>query len=266
MRSLPWKRLIGKLYSIFLSYRQPKKIILLYHAVGTGPWAMPEDNFKKQIQWLKHHCNIVSLETLLNDNSHNKKTAVAITFDDGYACLYHTVFPILQSENAMATIYLNTDWISENNHARKKSNPILSHYPQEEFLIWPEVKVLEQSEWIIGSHGANHLDFTKQPNEVILSELKKSKKTVEMKLQKPCTHFAYTFGNHSKRLRNLVGHVGYRYAVTGQHTALKYNSNKMMLPRINIEIGYSLSDFENIMLGKWDFLGTIHRIRQMRNK
>lgn len=265
MHSLSWKRFIGKLYSVLLA-RHPRKIILLYHSIGTSPWAMREDVFKQQIQWLKQHSEIVSLDALLSDSTHNEKTKVAITFDDGYACLYNTVFPILKAENAVATIYLNTDWIAENNDTRKKSNPTLGHYPQETFLIWSEVKTLEQSGWTIGSHGANHLDLTKQSNEVILLELIKAKKTLESQLKKPCTHFAYTFGNHSKRLRDLVEKTGYQYAMAGHHSALKNKVDDIALPRINIETGYSLSDFEDILLGKWDFLGTIHRIKQMRHQ
>lgn len=266
MHSLPWKRLIGKLYAVFSTHHQSRKIVLLYHSVGTSPWAISVDCFKKQIRWLKQHHDIVSLDSLLSDTKQNKKTAVALTFDDGYACLYNTIFPILQAENAVATIYLNTDWIAENENIRKQSHPTLGHYPKEQFLIWPEVRILEQAGWTIGSHGANHLDLTKQSNSVILEELIRAKVTVETQLQKPCEHFAYTFGNHTKRLRQLVCQVGYRYAVAGHHTALKNHFDNMAIPRINIEIGYSFSDFKDIIFGKWDFLGAIHRAKQMRNK
>ena len=236
-----------------------RKIILIYHAIGDGPWAVSECAFKSQIQWLKTHVNIVSLPTLLGSQKQKKIIEVALTFDDGYACLYDIVLPILQTEKLTATVYVNTGWMGE--VARKDSNVSAGHYPGEKFLMWNEVKQLSQAGWEIGSHGVEHIDLTKQPLSVMKSELLLSKQAIENQLQKKCVHFAYTYGSHVKQLRKAVSDVGYQFAVAGHHAPLK-NYDKMMLPRLNIEAGYSIQDFENIILGKWDFLGIIHRVKK----
>lgn len=261
MNSLILKRHIGKLYPIFKN--TSRKIILIYHSVGNTPWALAPDMFKKQIQWLKAHCEIVPLTKLLTQVSAENKVQVSLTFDDGYACLYDTVLPILQAENATAMTYINTGWMGESDSTRKASNPDLGHYPNEKFLTWDEVKDLEKFGWEIGSHGVEHYDLTRQPQKIIQQELTQSKEIIENKLSKACPHFAYTFGNHNTLLQKNVKKAGYRYAVAAHHAAVKKNSNPMAIPRLNIEKAYSLVDFKNIVQGKWDFLGTIHRVKRL---
>lgn len=260
MNTLKWKRLISQYYSIFSQKNNSRKIILIYHAIGNSPWAILTENFRKQIQWLKKNTDIVSLTKLLTHSAKKNTIQVALTFDDGYACLHDIVMPILKAENATATVYINTGWMSENE--RKFSHPDLGHYPGELFLTWDEVKKLEQSGWEIGSHGVDHIDLTKHSNDKIQSELICSKTAIEKKLQKNCNHFAYTFGKHSKKLQRYVAQVGYHYAAAGHHATVNKKNNNFALPRLNIQNDYSLEDFENIIIGKWDFLGIIQRIKK----
>lgn len=261
VKSLALKRRISKFYSILFKKNKTRKIILIYHSVGNTPWAINTENFKNQIKFLKNHCEIVSLNDLLQNNNSGNKIQVGLTFDDGYDCIYDTVFPILQSENVVATVYINTGWMGESSELRKDSNPNLGHYPGEKFLTWDEVKILEQAGWEIGSHGVDHLDLTQEFESKIQAELNNSKTAIEDHLQKPCKHFAYTYGRHNKLLHLCVKNANYHYAVAGQHASLKKINNNMALPRLNIQNDYSQSDFEAIICGKWDFMGLIHKIK-----
>lgn len=262
MNSLLWKRRIGKLWPIFFQSGHARKIILIYHAVGGGPWSIPTEAFEKQVQWLKKNCNIVSLNELLKNRTKDSVPEVSLTFDDGYACLYETVFPILQAENIVATVYINTGWISACEKARQLSNPNLGHYPDEKFLTWHEVKTLEKFGWEIGSHGVDHLDLTQQKVGKIQQELMDSKLAIENALKKKCVHFAYTWGRNSQQLRNLVFSSGYQYAAAGYHAIYTEKCDLFALPRINIAKEYLIEDIQNIVFGKWDFLGRIHRIKR----
>ena len=261
MNSLRWKREIAKFYSLLPVAKKSRKIILIYHAVGTGPWAISTDIFKQQIQWLNENCKIVPITKLLTERSQENKIQVALTFDDGYACLYDTVLPILNAVKAVGTVYLNTGWI--NQESRKTSCPDLGHYPGEQFLTWNEVVALDEAGWEIGSHGVEHIDLTIQSSEVIRKELHDSKKEIEKQLKKPCHYFAYTFGRHSKLVRDAVGEAHYHYAVAAHHQSLLKSDDKVALPRLNVELGYSMDDFQSLVKGKWDFMGSIHRIKRM---
>lgn len=260
MNSLVWKRRIAKFYPSFTSFANWRKVILIYHSVGKGPWAISESLFQKQIEWLKINCDILPLTELLTHSSSNPNIQVALTFDDGYACLYDTVLPILNAANAVGTVYVNTGWIDQ--QSRKASCAELGHYPAEQFLTWNEVLALDEAGWEIGSHGVEHIDLTKQSADMMRKELCDSKKEIEQQLRKSCHHFAYTFGKHSKLVRKAVSEANYCYAAAAHHQSLSQKNNKMALPRLNIESGYSMDDFRNIVFGKWDFMGFIHRIRQ----
>lgn len=260
MNPLKWKRRIAKLYR--LQKNNSRKIILIYHAVGCGPWSISATMFKEQIQWLNQHCKIVSLTELLTTPEKSNTIEVALTFDDGYACLYDVVLPILQAENATATVYINTGWMGGCEKTRKFSNPDLGHYPGEKFLTWDEVKILSQNHWEIGSHGVDHIDLTKQDATIIKQELMNSKSHIQNFLQKECVHFAYTWGRHNLFLEKSVHDAGYHYAVAAQHGVFNALDNPFALPRMNVALEYTLTDFENMIKGHWDFLGHIHRLKK----
>ena len=73
MNSLPWKRCIAKFYPAFNLKNQPRKIILIYHAIGNTPWALSEEQFRRQIEWLKENTHIVSLAQILTSSEKCKK-------------------------------------------------------------------------------------------------------------------------------------------------------------------------------------------------
>lgn len=259
MSSLYWKRIIAKIFPSPVI--KARKIILLYHSVGHSPWAISSEVFDEQIQFLHDHCELLSLSDLLISKPADK-IQVAITFDDGYACLYDNAAPVLRKYNATATVYLNTGWIADEDSMRTTSDETLGHYPNEHFLTWPEVKALSDSGWGMGSHGVDHLDLTLKSTEISEKELRDSKKTIENHLGKSCTHFAYTWGKHSDTLKTLVSEVGYLYAASAHHAPLNAMSNGFSLPRMNIATNYSFDDFKNIVLGKWDFIHLIQNIRK----
>ncbi len=260
MNKLLFKRIFGTLYPPQFDHR---KIILIYHAVGDSPWALKSEKFLAQMQWLKNNTDVVSLAHLLFESSSQNRIQVAITFDDGYACLRDIVSPIFSELKICTTVYINTGMMSDDMHSRKNSDAALGHYPDEQFLSWEDVKILDQVGWMIGSHGVNHIDLTAQPESVIIGELSQSKKHVEEKLQKPCEHFAYTWAKYSPIVQQHVKKVGYRTAVAGHHMPLHGNSDFFALPRLNIQSDYSQKDFEGIVTGKWDFMTVVQRVKKI---
>ena len=237
-----------------------RKIVLLYHSLGKSHWALSKNHFVDHINWLFDNCLILPLNDLINAKF-NADIQIALTFDDGYASLYQQALPILQNKKMVATVYINTGWIGENINARKLSNAALGHHPNDEFLIWPEVKDLHCAGWEIGSHGINHYDFTSTSIDLTREELKCSRLQIEKRLETTCLHFAYPFGKHSKQLKRIVKESGYQYAAGAKHGSLSKQFNLLSFPRISISNDYSFDDFKNIIKGKWDYLGWIHTIR-----
>src|SRR3990167_2947831 len=256
---LKLKRCIGTIWPEALNQR---KVILLYHSVGNTPWGMPEKQFQNQIDWIADHCRVLSLPELVKTKS-SQELQVALTFDDGYKTLYDIFAPIFARKKMNGMVYLNTGWIKEGEKDRNYSDASLGHYPGEMFLTWQEVKLLrEKGSWDIGSHGVNHFNLRRIPLDLVKNELLQSKQDVEEKLNITCSHFSYPFGQYSKNVREVVKEVGYQYAAAVHHGGFNLESDYLAMPRINISREYSLKDFGNIIRGKWDFIGLIHRLRR----
>lgn len=258
--SLKIKRIIGRILAPLLS-GPSRRIILIYHAVGSGPLSLSIDHFSRQMEWLAECAKVEPLEELISQPD-LPGLRVALTFDDGYHSVFSVAAPILAKHAFPATVYLNTGMIAENEHY--PSDSTLGHYPQEEFLDWPEVVALDRCGWTIGSHGVDHVDLTKISDVEVMEQLQASRKEIVQRLGKECRHFCYTWGNNNQKVRNLVRGAGYQTAVAAIHAPLRLTSDPMALERIDVRREYCLKDFIATMQGDWDFLAVIQRLRRLR--
>ena len=257
MDTLVWKRRLGKWCASYIANR---KVILLYHTVGQSAWALPHKQFDDQMRWLADHCEVLTVSELIHAKS-TQHIQVALTFDDGYVSLYEAVLENLLAKNMKATVYVNTGWIAEKKEHHRASVASLGHYPEEYFLNWHEVSMLHQAGWEIGSHGVEHCNVAQLTPEDMHRELAHSKVAIEAHLKKPCVHFAYPWGRYSRRVKNMLNKIGYRYAAAAYHAPLAKTVDCLAIPRLNIDRAYRLQDFIDVLLGKWDYLRWIHRAR-----
>lgn len=260
--SLHVKRLLGCLCG-YGPKRVNRRILLIYHAVGSGPVSLPSENFIRQMDWLGKHATVESLESLVN-RPEVPGLRVALTFDDGYRSVYSVVAPVLEKLGFPATVYLSTGMIGEAAH--RASDPNLGHYPYEEFLNWQEVAELDRMGWTIGSHGVDHVDLTKLTDEDVAQQLQDSRGEIETRLGKECRHFCYTWGNNNQKVRNLVSESGYFSAVAAIHGTLHSVSDRLALERIDVRREYCLKDFIATIQGDWDYLAVIQRLRRIGQK
>lgn len=93
--------------------------ILMYHRVnepGFDPWelAVTPAHFDDQLAWLKRHRTVLPLAEFAERHGQGRlpRDAVAITFDDGYACNGLNAAPLLASHGLPATVFLTTGAIS----------------------------------------------------------------------------------------------------------------------------------------------------------
>ena len=214
---IDWKRRLGLLWGLMRARDKHRKLVLLYHAIGDGPWAIPKPLFEKQIALLQRSAGIRSLKNLMACAA-PPGVALSITLDDGYACLRDNALPILAGYGLTATVFLNTGEIGY--QERRLSREECGHYPGEQFLTWRDVDNLIAGGWDIGSHGVGHLDLSVASAQTRHDELSISKRTIEEKTGAVCDAFAYTWGRNNGPLREAVRSAGYRYAVAGGHAAL----------------------------------------------
>lgn len=253
------KKTIGAVWRL-RPQKIPRRIILLYHAVGSGPLSTKQESFAEQIHWLSLNAEVLPLDDLLNSKG-KQKLQVAITFDDGYASVRSVAAPILANYGMVATVYVNSGCIRE--IERKKSHASLGHYPGEEFMTWDDVVDLQRKGWTIGSHGVEHIDLTQAEVSTLDHELSASKLMIEERTGSVCEHFAYTWGRYSNLVMQALGKHGYRTGVTAMHGPLDPVRNRFEIPRIDVKRQYSVSEFQAVVVGDWDFMVLIQLTRKL---
>jgi peptidoglycan/xylan/chitin deacetylase (PgdA/CDA1 family) len=90
----------------------------MYHRFSNGAekFKLSKDAFERQLVFLKNNYNIISLSDYL-DAVEGKEdrlpgNSVIITIDDGYRDNYEYAFPLLKKYGIPATIFLTTDFVS----------------------------------------------------------------------------------------------------------------------------------------------------------
>ncbi|MGH6846051.1 MAG: polysaccharide deacetylase family protein [Methylocella sp.] len=235
-----------------------RKLVLLYHAIGDGPWAIQKHCFAKQIGLLHGAAAILPLGDLIARPA-AAGVALSITFDDGYACLRDNALPVLADFGLTAAVFLNTGEMG--GQERRRSREERGYYPGEQFLTWRDVENLVAAGWSIGSHGVGHVDLTAASAETRRNELAISKQTIEERTGAACNLFAYTWGRNNGRLREAVRRSGYSYALAGGHAAVNHRCDRFAIPRIHVAKEYTLDDLSAIVRGDWDYLGWVARAR-----
>ena len=94
--------------------------ILMYHRVANetfDPWrlAVTPEVFAEQLAWLARHRTVLGLGEFVELRRGRKlpRTAIALTFDDGYACTAEVAAPMLKEAGMSATIFIAPEQIRQ---------------------------------------------------------------------------------------------------------------------------------------------------------
>jgi peptidoglycan/xylan/chitin deacetylase (PgdA/CDA1 family) len=194
--------------------------VLLYHAVGCGtsdPLDVPVDQFEAQlIDAQQHGHRFVPLTQLVSDwerGATPEPDAMALTFDDGAACLFSEAFPVLQRLKIPFTLFLTVDWLGGD----PKRRPIekVNEHTSWPGLAWPEVRQMVASGLAeVGSHGVHHLYLPRASEAELQAEIATSRQALAEGLDTGATVdlFAYPFGAFNRDDVRRVRSSGYRAA------------------------------------------------------
>jgi glycosyltransferase involved in cell wall biosynthesis/peptidoglycan/xylan/chitin deacetylase (PgdA/CDA1 family) len=96
----------------------PGPAILMYHRIADetfDPWglAVSPRNFEDQLNWVKRHRTALPLAEFVERNRQGTlpRDAIAVTFDDGYACSAQKGMPVLEQLGIPATIFLPSELV-----------------------------------------------------------------------------------------------------------------------------------------------------------
>lgn len=222
--------------------------ILMYHQVSNEPhpsfmrFTVTTKVFERQMQIL----NLLGMTPITLSRLYDYKYGMAdipgksviITFDDCLQDAIDNAVPILHKMGFTAVFFMTTGY------AGKKSSWMIPEIDFE-FRVadWTVIKDLDSMGFEIGSHSVTHPYMDDIPADECLGELTSSRKMLEEILNHKVRHMAYPHGAYNKTLVNLVEESGFLTACTTEERITNDDDGMLTLPRINMGMEDTLSDF-----------------------
>ena len=118
-------------------------------------------------------------------------------------------------------------------------------------MNWEHIVEMSRDELVeIGAHTMSHIPLTCQSDEDVRREIEQSKKDLEGKIGASVMHFAYPYGMHGRREREIVKKLGFSTATTAWPGNLHHAHEACFnsLPRVAITDDLPKGDYLNLMI------------------
>lgn len=173
--------------------------VAFYHRIADdcpNAWSMTNDQFERQMLWLKRHCDIVSLREIQSRvrSGHNDRSAVAITFDDGYAENCDRAIPFLLEHDIPFTYFVALDFIVNQRPFPQdvKAGELLAPNTPE------QIRAMADAGVEIGAHTRTHCDVGAIDDpKVLVDEIVTAKNELSALAGCPIRYFAFPYGQVS---------------------------------------------------------------------
>jgi peptidoglycan/xylan/chitin deacetylase (PgdA/CDA1 family) len=135
--------------------------------------------------------------------------------------------------------------------------------PDAQRLSWKQVQALPGYGVAVGSHARQHQSLGALSRDQVGVQAGQSRRELEAQLGSSVTAFAYPFGtraDYNKMTAEVVQDVGYRWAFTAQHGAIRVGTAPYTLPRVKVEGGEGLWMFKLLVKGGLDAWGWVDRL------
>lgn len=237
-----FRRVVIFLLSTLFSLGAHAATVLIYHHVSN---TMPEstsispERFIAHMDYLaKNNYKIVPLEELTDALRKGNKLpdkTIAITFDDSYADVYTSAYPILKKHGWPFTFFVNTDAVGSGKL----------------FVSWDQLREMSRHGVAIANHTTKHNHIVRvaadenldQWRERVTKDISDAQAKIEKEIGRAPKIFAYPFGEYNKEVRQILGKMDY-IAFTQQAGVLSSETDLQTLPRFPFGGSYTeLNDF-----------------------
>ena len=137
----------------------------------------------------------IPLSHILNERK-DGEIKYALTFDDGDESIYTDVFPLIKKNNIPVTLFISINLIGTPGYLSK--NQLC------EIIKCPLVS--------IGSHGYDHVDFSKLTFKQKKHEIIESREYLKQLTGQPVDYISYPYGKSDLTVRWLAKKAGYKMA------------------------------------------------------
>jgi peptidoglycan/xylan/chitin deacetylase (PgdA/CDA1 family) len=204
--------------------------ILIYHQVGSGrthEMNVAVDSFRRQIDWLQTHGEIVELQDAIKRRGEpNSQRLFVLTFDDGYADVFVNAFPILIQRELPFTLYLTSGPIENPDH--------FPYWPGKP-LTWAQTREMIDSGLVtVGAHTHTHPDLRSMDVEAVVEELDRSNALIAERSGLYPQHFTYPKGWWVQQAHEAVC-SRYLTATIGSGASITESSDLHMLNRVPVQ-------------------------------
>lgn len=176
-------------------------LIVTYHAIEApaSPVCCPPELFAAHLAGLADNgFRFVTLDDCaawLRGGDTAAPRSVVVTFDDAYRSIVTTALPLLQRYRVPAIVYAIGDRIGGDNQwpGQWPSIPRMPLADRQELAAWTAAGMS------VGSHSWSHPRMTEIDDKRLSDELDASADRLEQIVDGPVRHFAYPYGNRSRR-------------------------------------------------------------------
>lgn len=178
---------------------QAPVMVLFYHRVADdalNDWTCPFRTFARQMRWLKRRFDMVSLAEAQRRlaSGCNRRPAVSITFDDGYADNCRRAIPLLLRERIPCTYFVSSRFIL---HGEPFPHDVAVGRPLRPNTA-SELRAMAGSGIEIGGHTRSHANLGAIADENRLAdELVGGNLELQEVLGRPIRYFAFPYGLHA---------------------------------------------------------------------
>jgi peptidoglycan/xylan/chitin deacetylase (PgdA/CDA1 family) len=126
--------------------------------------------------------------------------AIVVTFDDGRASDYQSVFPILTESRIRATFFLNTATVGTLG-----------------YLTWPQIMEMQRYGMSFQSHSHDHVYLSALSAVEVRRQLESSKRILEDRLGAPVRFLAAPYGDTNRLVVPVARELGYSAICTSRN-------------------------------------------------
>lgn len=213
--------------------------LLMYHMVAPkrldsrlNKWRVSPEAFAQQMAWLaKHDWSVVTMSEMMDQCATKLATKTAvITFDDGFACFFDNVLPVLQHYQFKVTLYLLSQ--ASENHWDAHKDDI-----RETLLTDAQIEtILKSGLCELGVHGATHKNLTELSPQALHDEVATCREVLQRRYGQACDSFAYPFGCYNDHVKDKVNQTGYRSAVAVHNRIyIPSRDDRLAIPRLTMD-------------------------------
>jgi peptidoglycan/xylan/chitin deacetylase (PgdA/CDA1 family) len=217
--------------------------ILCYHSIEAGwdsPLAVDPGVFDRHCAWLARRRTVLDLPQaveLLDSSGRLPPHRSAVTFDDGFAALYHHALPVLTRHGLPATVFLVAETLSAEGRAVDWVDIPPAHPLRT--LTLEQVLEMQEAGVRFESHSYAHHDLTALDERECERDLRASRELLETLLGRPVLFLAYPRGRHNERVRRAAQRAGFSAAFTLPETTEAFGPYSV--PRVGVYPGNGLA-------------------------